>query len=48
VKAVICEDVWMSYNTFFGGSKLALKGVSLEIDDIVFELIRKSGLFLPN
>ncbi len=33
MKAVICEDVWMSYNTFFGGSKLALKGVSLEIDE---------------
>ena len=33
VKAVACDDVWMSYKTFFGGSKLALRGVSLEIEE---------------
>jgi len=33
VKAVIGEDIWMSYKTFFGGKKPALEGVSLEIDE---------------
>ena len=33
VEAVVCEDVWMSYKSFFGGRKLALKGVSLKIEE---------------
>jgi len=33
VKAVIGEDIWMSYKTFFCGKKPALEGVSLEIDE---------------
>jgi len=33
VKAVVCEDIWMTYKTFFGGSKLALRDVSLEIEE---------------
>lgn len=33
MKAVIGEDIWMSYKTFFGGKKPALEGVSLEIDE---------------
>jgi ABC-2 type transport system ATP-binding protein len=33
VEAVFCEDVWMSYKSFFGGRKPALRGVSLEIEE---------------
>ncbi len=33
MKAVVCEDIWMTYKTFFGGSKLALRDVSLEIEE---------------
>lgn len=33
MEAVVCEDVWMSYKTFFGGRKLALREISLEIEE---------------
>ncbi len=33
VKAVECSNIWMSYKTFFGGRKIALRDVSVDIDE---------------